>query len=151
MPKRAARESPNQRTIEMTIRILHYLLAPIALMSALPAMASVGSAPGPAAQVLIAEADTVAPDHADYAQRARAELKVWRIKLDQYGLYAMADAQAARKATSEDLNAAWTRTKESLDRLETASAADWEDAKASYKKASDELAAAWTKVRAEVK
>jgi len=131
----------------MKIRILRYLVAPIALISAWPAMASVVAAPQPAAQILIAEAATVAPDHADYAQKARAELKVWRIKLDEYGLYAMADAQATRK----DLNAAWTKTKDSLDRMETASAADWEDAKASYKKASDELSATWTKGRADVK
>jgi hypothetical protein len=136
----------------MKTRTLRFLAAPIVLMSAWPAMASLApSAPRPAAQVLIAEADAPVTDQADTTQRARAELQVWRGKLDEYGASAKDSAEAARKSGSDELNKAWAKAKAASDRLETASAADWQDAKASFKEASDELAATWTKFRADLK
>lgn len=134
------------------MRICSIVLASFAVTGALPAVAGLApSAPRPAAQVKMAEADASAADRATYAQKARADLQEWRVKLDQFGKGAKAESDAARKTASENLNKAWTKAKDALARLETAGAADWESAKASFKKASDELAAMWAKVRAEVK
>jgi hypothetical protein len=134
----------------MKTRTLRFLAAPIVLMSAWPAMASLApSAPRPA--TLLAQADAPVTDQADTTQRARAELQVWRGKLDEYGASAKDGAEAARKSGSDELDKAWAKAKVASDRLETASAADWQDAKASFKEASDELAATWTKFRADLK
>ena len=134
------------------IRVCSIAIASFAVIGALPAVAGLApSAPRPAAQVKMAEADASAADRATYAQKARADLQEWRVKLDQFGESAKADSGAARKTASEDLNKAWTKAKDASARLETAGAADWESAKASFKKATDELAAMWAKVRAEVK
>jgi hypothetical protein len=136
----------------MRTLIIRLLVAPIALMSALPAMAGMApSAPRPSALVQIAEADASAAEHAAYAETARAELQVWRVKLDEFTASAKDDVKAARKAASDDLNKAWTKTKDASVRLETAGAADSESAKATYKNASDAMAATWTKARADVK
>ena len=134
------------------MRICSIALASFAVTGALPAAAGLApSAPHPAAQVKMAEADASAADRATYAQKARADLQAWRVKLDQFGERAKAESNAARKTASEDLNKAWTKAKEASARLETAGAADWESAKAAFKKASDQLAALWAKVRAEMK
>ncbi|MGO8738898.1 hypothetical protein [Rhodoblastus sp.] len=99
----------------------------------------------------MAEAGASSADRATYAQKARAELQEWRVKLDRFGESAKAGSNEARKSASEDLNKAWTKARDASARLGTAAAADWESAKASFKKATDELAAMWAKVRAEVK
>lgn len=127
-------------------------IAPFALMGVSPA--SAGSPPSPPprpAQLQMAEANVSKDEHTAYAQKAQAELQVWRVKIDEFGASAKAVSKEAWKTAAEDLNRAWAKAKDASAKLETAGEADWQSAKASFKKASDELAATWTKVRAEVK
>jgi hypothetical protein len=109
------------------------------------------STQNPAAEIELAEAGPAAGDRASYAEKAHAEVKEWRVKLDQFGDSAKTKSTQAWKSASEDLNAAWARTREASSRLETAGAAEWDSAKVSYKQASDALALKWAKVRADVK
>jgi uncharacterized membrane protein len=127
-------------------------LASFAVVVALPALAGLApSEPRPAARIEMAEANPSAADHTAYLQKAREELQVWRVKLDDFGARAKTDSIEARKAAADDLNTAWAKAKEASAKLETAGDADWESAKASFQKASDELAATWKKARADVK
>jgi len=136
----------------MNILIRAIVIAPSSLIGALPATANLApSAPHPVAQVKMAEAGPSTADRDAFAQKARAELQEWRVKLDRFGENAKAGSKEALKTASDDLNKAWTKAKDASAKLETARAADWESAKASFRTASDELAAMWTKVRAEVK
>jgi uncharacterized membrane protein len=132
------------------ILVRSIVVASFALVGALPAAAGLApSAPSPAVQM--AEAGPATADRASYAQKARADVQEWRVKLDRFGESAKTDSRAAWKTASEDLNTAWIKAKDASARLETASEAEWNSAKVSYKQASDELAAKWTKVRADVK
>ena len=129
------------------------MMASFVLAGAWPAAADLApSAPRPAAQVQMAEASSsAAVERGAYTQKAREEMQQWRVKLDQFGESAKAGSNDARKAASQDLDAAWAKTKEASARLETAGEADWEMAKVSFKNASDALTATWTKARATVK
>jgi hypothetical protein len=109
------------------------------------------TSPRPAVPVELAATDPAPADHASVAQKARAEVQEWRIKLDAFGESAKTHSGEAWKTASESLNAAWIKTREASARLEAAAAADWKSARASYTQASDELAAKWTKVRADLK
>jgi hypothetical protein len=128
------------------------VVASFALGGGLQALADIApSAQNPAVEIELAEAGPVAADRASYVEQAHAEVKEWRVKLDRFGDSAKASSKAAWNTASDDLNAAWARTREASARLETAGAADWDRAKASYRQASDALEAKWAKVRADVK
>jgi hypothetical protein len=117
-----------------------------------PALAELApTSPRPAAPVELVETDPAEADQASTAQKARAEVREWRVKLDTFGESAKTHSSEAWKAASENLNAAWIKTREASARLEAAAGADWKSAGASYRQASDELAAKWTKVRADLK
>jgi len=132
--------------------IRSFVIGSIIVTGALPASADLAPAePRPAAQVEMAESGATTADRTTYAEKARAEVQEWRVKLDQFVESANTGSKEARKTASEDLNKAWTKTKDAAARLETAGAADWEIAKASFQNASDELAAKWAKLRAEKK
>jgi hypothetical protein len=136
----------------MNILVRSILIAPIALLVALPANAGMTpSAPRAVTRVRMAEANTSSADRNDYTKKARADLQAWRVKLDDFGASAKVDTKEARKVAADDLNKAWTKAHDASAKLETVGATDWESAKASFRKASDELAATWTKVEAEVK
>jgi hypothetical protein len=55
-------------------------------------------------------------------------------------------ATDANVASQKDFNAAWAEAETASQKLETASAADWESSKSSFKKASQKLAAVWQKI-----
>jgi hypothetical protein len=132
--------------------IRSFVIGSIIVTGALPASADLAPAePRPAAQVEMAESGATTTDRATYAEKAHAEVQEWRVKLDQFVESAKTRSKEARKTASDDLNKAWTKTKDAAARLETAGTADWEIAKASFQNASDELAAKWAKLRAEKK
>ncbi len=135
---------------KMLIRSI--VIASFAVVAGLPVLANLAPpAPRPPAQIQLADASPSTADRNAYAQKARADLQVWRVKLDQFGESVKTESKAARATASEDLNAAWTKAKDASAKLETARAQDWESAKASFEQASDALSAKWAKVRADVK
>ena len=131
---------------------VHALVLAAFVLAGGPALAELApTSPRPAAPVALAETDPAPADQASTTQKARAEVQEWRVKLDAFGESAKTHSSAAWKTASENLNAAWIKTREASARLEAAAAADWKSAGASYRQASDELAAKWTKVRADLK
>jgi hypothetical protein len=131
---------------------LHALvLAALVIAGGGPALAELApTSPRPAAPVELAETGPATADRASTAQKARDEVREWRVKLDAFGESAKTHSSEAWKSASENLNASWIKTREASARLEAAAAADWKSAKASYRQSSDELAAKWTKVRADL-
>ncbi|WP_294532717.1 hypothetical protein [uncultured Rhodoblastus sp.] len=128
------------------------LIAAFAAICAWPTLASrAPSVSGAADQIELAEADPAVAEHASYAQKARDEVREWRVEIDRFGDKAKARSAQAWNSASEDLNAAWLKTREASDRLEKAGAERWDSARASYREAADALAAKWTKVRADLK
>jgi CRISPR/Cas system-associated protein Csm6 len=78
-------------------------------------------------------------------------MQEWQQKLHDFSEKAEAKGQASTIAAEHDLNGAWTKTEAEADKLQTASAADWESAKISYEEASRDLAGTWDKIRPEDK
>jgi hypothetical protein len=99
--------------------------------------------------VQLAAADPAERD--TYMQKARAEMLVWKQKLQEFGDKTKANATKAQAKASSELDEAWSQTKAASARLETAAAKDWESAKTSYRNASDKLALAWQNIGAEKK
>ena len=99
---------------------------------------------------LAADSDSTA-DRDSYTRKARDEMQEWRQKLHDFGEKAEAKGRASSVAAKHDLNEAWTKTEAEADKLQSASAADWESAKISYEKTSRDLADAWDKIRSEDK
>jgi hypothetical protein len=131
---------------------VHALVLAAFVIAGGPALAELApTSPRPAAPVALAETDPASADQASTAQKARAEVQEWRVKLDAFGESAKTHSSEAWKTASENLNTAWIKTREASTRLEAAAKADWKSAGASYRQASDELAAKWTKVRADLK
>jgi hypothetical protein len=128
------------------------VIAPLALIGALPAVAASSQRGLPAvANVKMAAADASTTDHSTYAQKARADVLEWRRKLDEFGKTAEAKGKEARKAAMDDLDAAWTKVRDASAKLETAGTAGWASAKASFENASDAMSETWKKARAEIK
>jgi hypothetical protein len=131
---------------------VHALVLAAFVLAGGPALAELApTSPRPADPVALAETDPAPTDQASTAQQARAEVREWRVKLDAFGESAKTHSSEAWKSASENLNAAWIKTREASTRLEAAATADWKSARASYRQASDDLAAKWTKVRADLK
>ena len=78
-------------------------------------------------------------------------MEEWRQKLRDFSERAKAKGQKEGDAAENDLNAAWIKTEAELQKLQAASAEDWDGAKASFEKASRELADAWNRIRPEDK
>ena len=136
----------------MKILVHAIVIAPFVLSGALPATAGMAPcAPQPVALLKMADAGAFAADRGACAQKAKADMQEWRVKLDQFGESAKIDSIQQSKTTIDDLNKAWARARDSATKLETAGATDWESAKASFRKASDELSATWTKIRSDAK
>ena len=128
------------------------VIAPLALIGALPAVAASSQRGLPAvANVKMAAADASTTDRSTYAQKARADVKEWRRKLDEFGRTAEAKGKEARKAAMDDLDTAWTKVRDASAKLETAGTASWASAKASFENASDAMSETWKKARAEIK
>jgi hypothetical protein len=128
------------------------VIAPLALIGALPAVAASSQRGLPAvANVKMAAADASTTDRSTYAQKARADVKEWRRKLDEFGRTAEAKGKEARKAAMDDLDTAWTKVRDASAKLETAGTASWASAKASFENASDAMSETWKKARAQIK
>lgn len=116
------------------------IVATLALAGVAPARAAdSGAQPQPV------EAAAPVAERGATVQKARDDLNDWRKKLDAYAETAKAESQTARTQAAEDLDKAWTKTKDAAARLENASADEWASAKAEFKKESDALAARWAK------
>ena len=122
-----------------------FIVAPLALIGVAPASAEEAR---PASSEHVRPAPAAAPvaERGATLQKARDTLKDWRLKLDAYAEKAKTESQASRADAVEDLNKAWTKTRDATARLETASAAEWASAKAEFNKESDAMAASWAKV-----
>jgi hypothetical protein len=132
-------------------KLLHVLVvAPLAFAGAPMGISVAWAAPPSPATQTQPQPETATPaapvaDRSAYLQKAKAQLHEWRVKLDGYAESAKAKTEAAQTAAAEDLNKAWTKTKIAADRLETATAAEWQSAKDGFQKESDALSAAWAK------
>jgi hypothetical protein len=122
------------------------------LIGALPAAASQSTVIlGSGAPIRLAAASDPSGARDTYTQKARAEMREWRRKLDNFSRKAEAKGKEASNAAEIDLNKAWVKTKAASHELQTVGAKGWKSAKASFENASRELAEAWDKVRPEDK
>ncbi|MEO8319668.1 MAG: hypothetical protein ABJA75_21355 [Bradyrhizobium sp.] len=125
------------------------VVGPLMLASIMPALSQIRRNPDQSGLVQLAAADPA--ERNTYMQTARAEMLVWKQKLQEFGERTQAKTTEAQTKASSELNEAWTETKTASARLETAAAEDWESAKTSFKSASDKLAIAWQNIGAKKK
>jgi hypothetical protein len=150
--QRRTPEAPHHGKCAMKTTPVHALVLAAFVIAGGPALAEFApTSPRPAAPAALAETDPPPADQASTAQQARAEVREWRVKLDAFGDSAKTHSSEAWKTASENLNAAWIKTREASTRLEAAAATDWKSAGASYRQASEDLAAKWTKVCGDLK
>jgi hypothetical protein len=122
------------------------VIGALMLIGALAAAADRSIAADP--QIQLAADSGPTADKDTYTQKARDEMQAWQQKLHDFSENAKAQGQKAGDAAENGLNAAWTKTEEAAQRLQTASADGWERAKISFEQASRELADAWDRIRA---
>jgi len=116
----------------------------VAMAGALPAAAQSIQPTPSASSAQMASVSTA--DRESYVQKAREEMQQWQLKLQDLSEKARTKATEANIAAQKDFNQAWTEADTASQKLETASAADWESAKSSFNKASQKLAAVWQKI-----
>jgi hypothetical protein len=118
------------------------------LIGALPAAASQSTVIlGSGAPIRLAAASDPSGARDTYTQKARAEMREWRRKLDNFSKKAEAKGKEASNAAEIDLNKAWAETKAASRELQTTGAQGWESAKSSFENASRKLADAWDKIQ----
>jgi hypothetical protein len=83
---------------------------------------------------------------ATFSARVRNELADWRGKMDSLDQRVDATGHRTADAAGVSLRAAWIRTEDAGQKVQTASAQDWDSVKASYESASHELALEWDKL-----
>jgi len=120
-------------------------IAAFAQVAAVPVADGQPASPGAATDSPTGGAAT--QDRDAYTQKAQADVKQWRQKLDDFSAAAKAKGQQVGVAAERDLKSAWARTEADARNLRTASAKGWDSAKRSYERASHELADAWDKAR----
>ena len=128
------------------------VIGPLMLVGLLPVaagQATFGLGSGGAPIQLVDNASTT--DRDTYLQQARADMHDWEQKLRDFSAKVDAKGQKVDNAADNDLNRAWTETQDASNRLQTASAQDWQSARISYEKATRDLANAWDKIRPEDK
>jgi hypothetical protein len=133
----------------MKLSVAATIIGPLLFAGTLPVYGQTLRNPDQSGLVQLAAADPAERD--TYMQKARAEMLVWKQKLQEVGEKTKANATKAQAKASSELNEAWSQTKAASARLETAAAKDWEGAKTSYRNASDKLALAWQNIGAEKK
>jgi hypothetical protein len=116
----------------------------VTLVGTLPAAGRPVQSVPSASSVQVAAISTT--DRDSYVQQAREEMQQWQLKLQDFSEKVRIKATDANVAAQKDFNAAWAEAETASQRLETASAADWESSKSSFKKASRKLAAVWQKI-----
>ena len=116
----------------------------VAMVGTLPAAGQPVQSVPSASSVQVAAISTT--DRDSYVQKAREEMQQWQLKLQDFSEKVRTKATDANVASQKDFNAAWAEAETASQRLETASAADWESSKSSFKKASQKLAAVWQKI-----
>jgi hypothetical protein len=136
--------------MKVGIKILTHsiVIGPLILISVLPAAAgqtTLGLSSG-GVPLQLAGNDSTA-DRDTYTQQARNDMQDWEQKLHDYSEKADTKGQKAGDATKDDLDHAWTRAEAASNRLQNASAQNWQSAKISYEKASHDLEASWNKMR----
>ena len=116
----------------------------VAMVGTLPAAGQPVQSVLSASSVQVAAISTT--DRDSYVQKAREEMQQWQLKLQDFSEKVRTKATDANVASQKDFNAAWAEAETASQKLETASAADWESSKSSFKKASQKLAAVWQKI-----
>jgi hypothetical protein len=132
----------------MKILAASVVVGPLMLIGVLPAAAASLSNFSPT-PIQLAAASVSTDDRDSYTQKVRDQMEEWRQKLQDFSERAKAKGQKEGDATENNLNTAWIKTESESQKLQAASAEDWDGAKASFEKASQELADAWDRVRPE--
>ncbi len=81
-----------------------------------------------------------------FRAHVRNDLAAWRGKMDAFETRAAASGHRAADAADAGLRAAWTRVEVAGQKVQAASARDWDGVKASYETASHDLGVAWDRI-----
>jgi capsule polysaccharide export protein KpsE/RkpR len=116
------------------------VIGPLILIGTMPVIAG---QPVSSGAPVVAAAGASASDRDAYVHKAQDDLQEWRQKLDAFDASLEASGKVDTAATQHDLHDAWIETQAEAEKLQTASAEDWDSVKISYEQAVHKLAAAW--------